>query len=142
MNEEGNKDDMDTYETPHEEVDSKSKKIRVIELSTDMAVTREVIEKRLRFAEVKSGLQPGQGLSLDDSAYEAMERLTGGSIGLCLELLKLTIERKMEPSTPLPVIITGRDIESLGFTREGLEGWWDNPLRGARVLHVRGPDEF
>lgn len=119
----GNKLNQGGEKPPTETLQIGDRKVPVLRLENNMTVTRTAIERRLRFAETTAGLQPGQGISLDESAYAALEKITERSIGPCLEILRLAIEMKAERGKRIkyPCVITGEDIDRVGITAGNLE---------------------
>jgi hypothetical protein len=118
-------------------MDDLLKDAKVISLEPSAGHMKTAIQKRLKFAESQSGVEPGSLIQVTDSAYQAIADVTQTSIGLALEVMKMVMPSSEQLAQNRPYVITDDHIKKLGLTYEALCEYWDSPLRGAAVIHVK-----
>ena len=118
-------------------MDDLLKDAKVIRLECSADHMRSVIQKRLDFAERQCGVEPGSLVQVTDSAYQAIADVTQASQGLALEVMKMVMPSAEQMAQNRPYIITEDHIKKLGLTYEALCEYWNGPLRGVTVIHVK-----
>jgi hypothetical protein len=98
---------------------------------------KQVINKRIAYADMKAGVSPGSVLRFDDSAYQAIYDLTKGNIGLSLDVTKMLLPTDDQLSHERPYVVNGEMVRNLGLTFEILEANYDSPSKNAEVIRVK-----